>query len=83
MDKCDSKKGRASLKKLRELTSSLNDRDSQLKKNAKTLWVVIESLREVQNLLSEEDPNIPCVVERIESVLGLVETHGCKRVFDE
>jgi hypothetical protein len=83
MDKCDSKKGRASLKKLRELTISLNDRDAQLKKNAKTLWVVIESLREVRSILSEGDPDIPCVVERIETVLELVETYGCKRVYNE
>ena len=83
MDKCDSKKGRASLKKLRELTVSLNSRDAQMKKNAKTLWVVVESLREVRSLLSEENPDISCVVERIESVLGMVETHGCKRICDE
>lgn len=83
MDKCDSRKGRASLKKLRELTDSLNDRDAQLKKNAKTLWVMQESLREVRDLLIEEQPDIPCVVDRIEAVLGLVETHGCKKVYDE
>ena len=83
MDKCDSKKGRASLKRLRELTDSLNSRDSQLKKNEKTLWKVIESLREVRSLLSEANPDISCAVESIESILGMVETHGCKRVCDE
>ena len=78
------------LKKLKELCEALDDRDRQLKINAKTLWVIIERVQLVKKQvleISSEDKTVSDaldgVAEALDGVSELVEVRGCKPALED
>lgn len=80
---------RESLNKLKNLCNQLADRDEQLKINASTLWVILEKIEDVKDLLSEIEivsasnkDSMDTAIETMSEISGLVLDRGCKKVAD-
>ena len=80
---------RENLNKLKNLCSQLADRDEQLKINASTLWVILEKIEDVKDILSgievvsaSNKDSMDIAIEALSEVSGLVLDRGCKRVED-
>jgi chromosome segregation ATPase len=78
------------LDKLKKLCEELTDRDSQLKKNASTLWEVLVVVTEAKDHLKTIVPTTPEVElkikecsEKLDKALDIVQQKGCKRVIHE
>ena len=75
----------AGLTRLHTLTKELNDRDTQLKKNASAFWFLFEKLQEIQEtcqLSSSHSEMRENLMKKIESLINHVESLGCKRCDD-
>lgn len=81
---------RKNLDKLKDLCSSLADRDSQLKINASTLWVILDKVKATTILIDEIISRHECtdtaeeglrdVLKNLGEIKDLADTRGCKRV---
>jgi hypothetical protein len=80
---------RENIEKLKTICSSLNDRDVQLKTNSLTLWVVLDEIQQIKDVLSgycEKFPEndglsqVEGVAERIEEIMTIVNDNNCKKV---
>ena len=80
---------RENLNKLKNLCGQLADRDEQLKINASTLWIILEKIEDVKDILSgievvsaSNKDSMGVAIETLSEVSGLVLDRGCKRVED-
>ena len=77
------------INKLKELCEELSDRDSQLKINASTLWMILEKVESVRVSLSDLKPICEDTKGALNSSLttlteieDLVSNRGCKKVVE-
>ena len=73
----DSKK--STLSKLKELVCHLDDRDKQLKVNAKTLWLAIDGIQNIENVLNSNG-TLEEIRELVSSLILEIESQGCKKL---
>jgi hypothetical protein len=81
---------RENLNKIKALCESLNDRNSQLKINASTLWFLLDEIKfiieDLSKLESNNDQNnqkLNAVIKRLSNMADIVETRGCKAIQNE
>ncbi len=80
----------SNLDKLKKLCEELNDRDEQLKINAKTLWDLLDVITGVSESLSCMSKESTCcgnqvkkLAEKLEDAASFITERGCKRIQDE
>lgn len=78
------------LGKLKKLCEELNDRDEQLKVNAKTLWDLLDVITNVSASLENLSSNSRCCgdeikefAEKLEKAALFITERGCKKVLNE
>jgi hypothetical protein len=72
----DSKK--SSLSKLKALVCKLDDRDKQLKINAKTLWIAIDGIQNIERILNS-DGSVEDIKGFVSDLMLEIESQGCKK----
>ncbi len=73
------KQCKENLNKLKSLCDQLTDRDSQLKINAKALWMVVEEVDKVKQAL-ESGGKLSDLSEMLNNVSVILEKNNCKRL---
>jgi len=80
-------RSKSNIDKIKTLCDELNDRDLQLKVNAKTLWIVLEKVEKansaLKELISSEDSlgdKLKDISSSLNEVAGIINERGCKRV---
>ena len=80
----------SNLDKLKKLCEELNDRDEQLKINAKTLWDLLDVITGVSESLNSMSKKSACCgdqvkkfAEKLEEAALFITERGCKRIQDE
>tara|TARA_R110000824_G_scaffold108361_1_gene255299 strand:- start:114 stop:380 length:267 start_codon:yes stop_codon:yes gene_type:complete len=80
---------RENIEKLKTICSSLDDRDIQLKTNSLTLWVVLDEIQQIKDVLNRYCEDFPKndglskvagVTERIGEIMTIVNDNNCKKV---
>lgn len=78
------------IKKLKELCESLDDRDKQLKINAKTLWVILERVEAIKGQVLKISPEnkeaseeLARIAKELDGVSAIVVDRGCKPASGE
>lgn len=84
-------RSKKNINKIKQLCEELNDRDYQLKINAKTLWMILEKVDEtnkkIDNILEKEDcsdlakSKLEEVSLCLDEIKNLANDRGCKRVL--
>lgn len=73
------KSKKSTLSKLKDLVCHLDDRDKQLKINAKTLWLAIDGIQNIEGILNSNG-SIEEVRELVSALILEIEAQGCKKV---
>lgn len=80
-------RSKSNINKIKILCEELNDRDRQLKVNAKTLWLVLdkieranEKLKSIMNPKGDLNKELSEVSTSLEEVKCLINERGCKKV---
>jgi len=83
-------KSRDNIDKIKTICSELGDRDSQLKINASTLWVILDKVditaELVTSILNSKDCTVAAsymlndVLKNLEHIRGEATNRGCKKV---
>jgi len=80
-------RSKSNINKIKTLCEQLNDRDRQLKVNAKTLWLVLDKIEKANEklksiVISKDDLSneLSEVSTSLEEVKCLINERGCKKV---
>ena len=80
-------RSKSNINKIKTLCEELNDRDRQLKVNAKTLWLVLDKIEKANEklksiVISKDDLSneLSEVSTSLEEVKCLINERGCKKV---
>ena len=84
-------RSKKNINKIKQLCEELNDRDYQLKINAKTLWMILEKVDEtnqkIDNILEKEGcselakAKLKEVSLCLDEIKNLANDRGCKRIL--
>ena len=82
-------RSKSNINKIKTLCDQLNDRDKQLKINAKTLWLILEKVESASkkiNDISAKDVGFKRELDEISMSLdeakSIINDRGCKKVLD-
>lgn len=82
-------RSKSNINKIKTLCDQLNDRDRQLKINAKTLWLILEKVEMASKKVNEISSQggvfqkeLSEVSASLDEAKSIINDRGCKRVLD-